>query len=406
MARFVIRPQQPFDICSILPCISLKATAMLQRITLLLVTLWCVPSLAASRLKLPIVGSNRSNVAITSMSLTDEKRSDPFAKDGRVRTIVISGFSPVPFCRQSHLDAYMPPSTASFEDNKFAAYGLPNGTFQTLGLESCTENGAQRYCSSGTLPLVLFSGALGTSRTIYHSMLQSIAATGYFVVSVDHPYDADIVEFPDGTTITGVDISDDQLEDALATRVADIAFLYKELAKLSLRNELFPLHRHSGATPKTAIIGHSFGGAAAAVAQQQLSHIRGGVNIDGSMFGSVLKTGLDRPFMLIGHENKTQETDPSWKTVWPQLKGWKKEIEVKGAAHYSFSDLPLIISVTGLQGKLPAEVEQVLGSIEGRRMMQLTVTYVTTFLNMILKSGSEKDFVRADREFSEVVRAA
>ncbi|KAL5376646.1 hypothetical protein DPSP01_010316 [Paraphaeosphaeria sporulosa] len=236
-------------------------------------------------------------------------------------------------------------------------------------------------------------------------MLQSVAAAGYFVVSVDHPYDADIVEFPDNATIIGVDISDAELGDALATRVEDITFLYRELANPSLRNMLLPTHRHSGGIPKTAIVGHSFGGAAAALTLKQLPYLRGGVNIDGSMFGSVLETGLDRPFMLIGHENKTQETDPSWKTVWPQLKSWKKEIEVKGAAHYSFSDLPLITSVLGLQEKLPADIEQVLGSIEGHRMMKLTVTYVTAFLNMVLKSGSEKEFSRADTIFSEVVKA-
>ncbi|KAF2446733.1 PAF acetylhydrolase family protein [Karstenula rhodostoma CBS 690.94] len=379
---------------------------MLHPITLLLVTFWSVPSLATSRIRLPVVGSNPSDVAITSMSLTDQRRVDPFTKDGRARRIMVSGFSPVSVCRHSHLEAYMPPSTANFEDEKFAAYGLPNGTSQSLGLKGCTANGAPRYCSSKTLPLVLFSGALGTSRTIYHSMLQSVAAAGYFVVSVDHPYDADIVEFPNGTIITGVDINDAELDDALTTRVEDIAFLYQELAKPSLRTQLFPMHRHSGNLPKTAIIGHSFGGATAAAALQQLSYIRGGVNIDGTMFGSVLRTGLNRPFMLIGHENKTQETDPSWKTVWPQLKGWKKEVEVKGAAHYSFSDLPLITSVLGLQDKLPAEVEQVLGSIEGYRMMKLTVAYVTAFLNMALKSGSEGDFVRADTEFSEVVEVS
>ncbi|KAL5448483.1 hypothetical protein PMIN05_001719 [Paraphaeosphaeria minitans] len=382
---------------------------MLQITLVLLVALWCIPSFATSRLRLPAVGSNPSDAVISSMSLTDQRRSDRFAKDGRARAIMVSGFSPVSTCRHSHLGAYMPPSTAKFEDDKFAAYGLPNGSFQSLGLQSCTTPGTPRPCSSGIPPLVVFSGALGTSRIIYHSMLQSIAAAGYLVVSVDHPYDADIVEFPDGTIVKGVEISDAELEGALSTRVEDIAFLYKELAKASLRKKLFPIdhyHEYKGGLPQTAIIGHSFGGATAASALQQLPYIRGGVNIDGTMFGSVLKSGLDPPFMLIGHENKTQETDPSWKTVWPQLKGWKREIEVKGAAHYSFSDLPLITSVLGLQERLPADTEQVLGSIEGRRMMKLTVTYITAFLDMVLRSGSEKDFSRADMEFSEVLNVA
>lgn len=297
----------------------------------------------------------------------------------------------------------MPPATAAFEDNKFAAYGLPNGTLQSLGLQSCTSDAKPRLCSSGSLPLVLFSPALSTSRTIYNSMLQSVAAAGYLVVSVDHPYDADIVEFKNGSTIVGVDISDAELGDALATRVKDVAFLYQHLAKPALRTKLFPMHRHTGGLPKTAIIGHSFGGATAAEALRQLPFVRGGLNLDGTMFGTVLKTGVTRPLMLIGHENKTQETDPSWKTVWQLSKGWKKEIEVKGAAHYSFSDLPLVTSVIGLQEKLPAQAEQVLGSIEGHRMMSLTVTYVTAFFNMVLKSGSEKGFESAGKDFPEVV---
>ncbi|KAJ4294332.1 hypothetical protein N0V90_008022 [Kalmusia sp. IMI 367209] len=340
------------------------------------------------------------------MSLTDKGRPDPFANDGRDREVMVSGFFPVSACQHERLEAYMPPATASFQDDKFAAYGIPNGTFQSLDLQTCSLSANDKSCSSGSLPLVVFSGALGTSRMIYNSMLQSLAAAGYLVVSIDHPYDADIVEFPNGTVITGVDISDAELENALNTRTKDIAFLYRQLKRPSVQKKLFPQHRQSSAEPKTAIIGHSFGGAAAAAAMQQLSFVRGALNLDGTIFGAVLKAGLDRPFMLIGHENKTQETDPSWKATWPQLKGWKKEIEVKGAAHYGFSDLPLITSVLGFQDKLPVEVEQVLGSIEGHRMMNLTVTYVTAFLNMVLKSGSERDLVRANRKFPEVVVVA
>ncbi|KAF1956472.1 PAF acetylhydrolase family protein [Byssothecium circinans] len=379
---------------------------MSRRLALFLAFLGLAPSHAVSRATLPIVGSHSPDVAITSMSLTDKGRPDPFANDGRDREVMVSGFFPVTTCQHERLEAYMPPATASFQDDKFAAYGLPNGSFKSLDLQTCSLSANRTSCFSGSLPLVVFSGALGTSRMIYSSMLQSVAAAGYLVVSVDHPYDADIVEFPNGTVITGVDISDAELETALNTRAEDIAFLYRQLKRPSVQKKLFPQHPQSGTDPKTAIIGHSFGGAAAATSMQQLSFVRGGLNIDGTMFGPVLKAGLDRPFMLIGHENKTQETDPSWKAIWPQLKGWKKEIEVKGAAHYGFSDLPLITSVLGFQDKLPSEVELVLGSIEGHRMMDLTITYVTAFLNMVLKSGSERDLVRANGKFHEVIVVA
>ncbi|CAN9301863.1 unnamed protein product [Alternaria sp. RS040] len=301
----------------------------------------------------------------------------------------------------------MPPATANFMDTKLGAYGLPNGSFQSLGLETCVTPARQDACSSHSLPVVLFSGALATSRHLYNAMLQNIASAGYLVLSIDHPYDADMVEFPDGTIVTGVEIdSDADIELALSTRVADIEFVSNQIYNVSASKGLFPLGLRLERQSKMAVVGHSLGGAAAATAMMNMPSLRGGVNLDGSMFGSVLTTGFDGPFMLMGHENKTQETDPSWKTLWPRLVGWKKELEVKNAAHYSFSDLPLVITALGLDGKLPAEVGELLGNIEGRRMTTLVTEYVATFLDTTLKKGKEGAFSKVGDQFPEVSEVA
>ncbi|CAO2647735.1 Nn.00g086570.m01.CDS01 [Neocucurbitaria sp. VM-36] len=364
-------------------------------------------SSAISTAQLPIVGPGHFDVAIIPVALTDTDRLDPFAKDGRPRSIMASAYYPVADCHNKHQEPYMAPATAMFQDDKFAVYGLPNSTFPSLTLETCDKVSKGNSCSPKPFPLVFFSGALGTSRLLYNSMCQSIAAAGYVVVSIDHPYDADIVEFPDGTIVTAVDISSDaDVELAVSTRADDVAFVYRQLGNTSLTDKFLPGYPHRHRLSNAAIVGHSLGGAAAAAAVLQIPSLRGGMNIDGTMFGPVLKTGFDRPFLLLGHENKTQETDPSWKAIWPKLTGWKKEFEVKGAAHYSFSDLPLITAALGLQEHLPAEVEQVLGRLEGNRMMNITVTYVTAFLDLLLKSGSEKKLERASRDFAEVVQVA
>ncbi|KAF3001191.1 hypothetical protein E8E13_000186 [Curvularia kusanoi] len=353
----------------------------------------------------PIVGPNRFDVAITTASLTDPGRIDPFAKDKSARRMAISIYNPVTNCRKKSLQAYMPPATAAFEDAKFGAYGLPNGSFPALELRTCTSTTKSSIRSSKQdFPLVLFSGALATSRFIYSSMLQSVAAAGYLVVSIDHPYDTDIVELSDGTVIEGVNIDDDELDAALATRVDDIAYVHLQLQNQSFVNTNVPSYGQgcSSLSKKVATLGHSFGGAAAAGAMLQNPVIGGGINLDGSMFGPVLQSGLNRPFMLMGHDNKTQENDPSWKTVWPKLTGWKREFEVKKTAHYSFSDLPLVMDVLGLQGHLPEEVSQLLGSIEGRKMQNLTVSYVVAFLDMVLKD-KPREFERLSKVFLEVV---
>ncbi|KAF2006443.1 hypothetical protein P154DRAFT_259093 [Amniculicola lignicola CBS 123094] len=365
-----------------------------------------------SKAVLPVVGPKRFDVAITSFSLTDSDRLDPFANDGRKRSIVVSGFNPTARCQRKQLQLYMPPATALFQDDKFSAYGLPNGSFQSLYLEVCQKRANRSPCSAGahsftSLPLAVFSGALGTSRLIYSSMLQSVAAAGYLVVSVDHPYDADIVEFPDGTTITGIDIeSDTDVDLALNTRSEDIRFLIRQFANSDIVDKLFPGNIPKQHDRHIAAIGHSLGGAAAADAMLHDPSIAAAINIDGTMFGQVLAAGLDRAFMLIGHENKTQDTDPSWKTVWPLLKGWKKELEVKGAAHYSFSDLPLVTTVLGLQDRLPEEVELVLGNVEGHRMAEIEVALVTSFLGSVFKSRSGGEFGDELKEFPEVVDVA
>ncbi|KAI4950508.1 hypothetical protein J4E91_004391 [Alternaria rosae] len=376
------------------------------RTSVLLVLLASSPGLTLAKTTLPIVASHHQDVMIASASLTDHARSDPFADDGRPRSIMVSSFYPTTQCRRKKIEPYMPPATASFMDTKFGAYGLPNGSFQSLSLETCMTPAKRGGCSKD-LPVVLFSGALATSRHLYNAMLQNIAATGYVVLSIDHPYDADMVEFPDGTIVTGVDIdSDAEIELALNTRVADIEFVSKQMRNSSAIRELLPGYVGAKKAPSMAVIGHSLGGAAAASAMMSITSLKGGVNLDGSMFGSVLTTGFDSPFMLMGHENKTQETDPSWKTIWPNLTGWKKEFEVKHSAHYSFSDLPLVISALGLDGKLPAQVGELLGSIEGRRMTGLTTTYVAAFLDMILKGGKEAAFSKAGSRFTEVGEVA
>ncbi|PVI04065.1 PAF acetylhydrolase family protein [Periconia macrospinosa] len=340
------------------------------------------------------------------MLLTDLSRVDPFSHNGQARSVMVSSFFPVSDCYKKSLTPYMPPGTGKFTDEKFSAYGLPDQTFQNITIETCEKFRTSSRSSSEALPLVIFSGALGTSRHLYNALLQNVAANGYLVVSIDHPYDADIVEFPDGTIIHGVNISDAEVELALSTRVSDVHFVYQQLQNQKVAGKLFHGHLSRGKLPKTAMFGHSLGGATAASAMPNMSTILGAVNLDGTLFGPVLTHGLDSPLMLIGHENKTRETDPSWTELWPRLRGWKKEYEIKNTAHYSFSDLPLIASVLGIQNQLPLEVKGMIGMMEGKRAMQLTVDYVTAFLDMVLKSSSGNELGKLDKRYIEAVQVA
>lgn len=58
-------------------------------------------------------------------------------------------------------------------------------------------------------PVVIVSPGHTVSRLLYSAQARALASHGYIVITVDHPYDPWIVEFPDGTEIPGFNFSSD-----------------------------------------------------------------------------------------------------------------------------------------------------------------------------------------------------
>jgi predicted dienelactone hydrolase len=48
-----------------------------------------------------------------------------------------------------------------------------------------------------TWPAVLFSPGLNITRLLYSMLAQEIVSQGFTVITLDRPFDTDIVEFPD-----------------------------------------------------------------------------------------------------------------------------------------------------------------------------------------------------------------
>lgn len=165
------------------------------------------------------------SVALKTLPLTDPSRIDPYYSPDTQRRILLSAFLPVPevearkICDKKTVP-YMSPAVAKAYGKQAAEAGLPNTTFQMFNLESCK---LKKQCKTGqhdrhSFPLILFSPGLGISRELFGARARSLASHGYAVVTVDHPYDANVVEFPDGTIISAANIDDSnttQVEAAL-----------------------------------------------------------------------------------------------------------------------------------------------------------------------------------------------
>ncbi|EPE33621.1 alpha/beta-Hydrolase [Glarea lozoyensis ATCC 20868] len=341
------------------------------------------------------------NTSLLTTSLIDHHRLDPFAPTNTSRTLMLSIFNPITpsTCSPIH-STYMNPATASFEDPRLTAFGLPDNLFETLTLRTCKPNPQTRRATE--FPVVLFSPAAGTTRLFYSAMAQQVASAGYRVIMLDHPYDVDIVTFPDNSTILGLDFIDDQTPLLVEIRAKDMSFVLDQLSQASVAKKLFPGTTCGINVSKAGVFGHSLGGAAAAEAMLFDKRFAGGVNLDGSMFGDVVKKGLKRPFMLFAHAGKNITTDPTWEAIWPKLTGWKRELMLAESVHYTFSDLLDVLKVLGFGGMLPSEAVEIVGSIDGGRGLEVVTAYVTAFFDFVLKGKDAGILKRPSTAFPEV----
>jgi hypothetical protein len=66
--------------------------------------------------------------------------------------------------------------------------------------------------------------------------------------------------------------------------------------------------------------------------------IKTGVDLDGTLWGPVVRKGLDWPFLLISGLDDGRNIDPTWASFWAHLRGWRRELRLRGAEHLAFSD--------------------------------------------------------------------
>lgn len=166
------------------------------------------------------------SVGVSTSTLTDETRMDPFAPTDapeKRRRLQVSTFVPlnttITPCA-ARTAPYMTPLVAADYGVLASTAGLPNSTFASLTVHSCEIPPAKPCARSGigrreatqaSRPLLIFSPGFGQSRLLYSAMARSLASEGYIVVTVDHPYDATVVEFPDGSFVQAANISSDDI---------------------------------------------------------------------------------------------------------------------------------------------------------------------------------------------------
>jgi hypothetical protein len=218
---------------------------------------------------------------------------------------------------------------------------MPPGTFEAV--RTLARVGAAVTSAPRPFPVVVYSPGNGSWRNASTALVEELVSHGFIVVTIDHPYDGEAVEFPDGTIALAQPLRqpnpalsnplaqwDASVQPRLIVRVADVRFVLDALAAINAgRNpdaEHRPLPAHlAGALDlsRTGMFGHSLGAATTIEVMREDQRVRVGFMMDGPVPRVARNTRFDRPIILVRSDNAAigELAGPSWRYFAPGLRG-------------------------------------------------------------------------------------
>jgi predicted dienelactone hydrolase len=338
--------------------------------------------------------TGRAPIGTVSLHLVDRSREDPWVPSRSTRELMVQIWYPAKNVTGDPRAPWMSPGTAAGFQHK--PWGVPNGA-ATL---THGHVGAPLDQRGGGRPVILYSHGFTTNRSLGTVLVEDLASRGYVVVTIDHTHDAGEVEFPDGRiAASAVPNSSDPAEflktAAKATQVRsdDARYVLDQLVAINRGNnpdaERRPLPQNMRGAfdlSKVGIFGHSLGGATAAGAMHDDRRFKAGIDMDGWLFGPVIKTGLDRPFMFMSTPIHGRHNDPDWTTFWNRSRGPKLDLKLLKSSHFAYSDLEVIIPQVAAALKLtPEQVTQMIGTLDGPRGAAVQRAYIAAFFDRYLR---------------------
>ncbi|MER7506598.1 alpha/beta hydrolase [Nonomuraea pusilla] len=313
-------------------------------------------------------------VGTTALYLKDTSRPDPWNPDAGARELKVTLWYPTER-RDGRRAAYMTAKESEILMRREGITGVPYDTLsktRTNAVEDARPAGRE-------LPLVVLSPGFTKPMNTLTSLAEELASRGYVVAGIDHTYESHATAFPDGR-VAGCLACDSDTDPGFGTgvvrgRAADVSFVLDRLTSVWDRSGLIDRSR-------IAMAGQSIGGASALAVMVEDSRVRAGIDMDGTTYARIPKSGFSRPFLFLGSaEHVPGGRDPSWDRDWKLLTGWKRWIVLSGGEHGSFTDLPLLAGALGVR---PAS-----GVLPAARGSELTRTYVAAFLDRHLKGRPE-----------------
>ncbi|MEV4020404.1 alpha/beta hydrolase [Nonomuraea angiospora] len=326
-------------------------------------------------------------VGTTALYLKDTSRPDPWNLDVDARELKVTLWYPAQQ-RDGQRAPYMTPKESELTLKGGRIAGVPDDT-----LSKTRTNAVKDAEPAGRkLPLVVLSPGFTKPMSTLTSLAEDLASRGYVVAGIDHTYESYATTFSNGRVAECLACDSDTDPGfgtgVVAGRAADVSFVLDQLPS-----------KWDGADridrSRIAMAGQSIGGAGAMATMVKDPRVRAGIDMDGTTYARIPKSGFSRPFMFIGSpQHVPGGSDNSWERDWKLLTGWKRWIVLSGADHQSFTDVPLLAGALGIK---PA-----YGALPAARGAELTRTYVAAFLDQHLKSQRQPLLDQPSSRYPEV----
>ena len=265
-------------------------------------------------------------------------------------------------------------------------------------------------------PVVIMRAGASAPVANYSTLNEDLASHGYIVVGFDAPYRTWQVVFPDGRAIDRTPendlelVSGDELtaraDKLLAAWTSDSGFALDRLAQL---NDADPSGKFTGRLDLTRVglFGHSFGGATAAQFCSQDSRCKAGIDVDGSLHGSVIQTGIHKPFMFLlsgegdfSSDAEVRQILSDIQSVYDRLPADRRlRVTVRGANHFTFSDDGALLKSGIFRGMLHLFGRLGIG---GRRQLAVTAYCIHTFFDSYLKKDGASPPAISSAQYPEI----
>lgn len=372
--------------------LGLLATLGLLAVSTALPALLPVPSIPAPR--------GPYFVGTFTRLLVDESRREIYSSQDEPRKLMMQVWYPAQLPPlEAQTTAWMP--EAQLVAPEIAEYiGLPRFFLDHLiyARSSAYEN-LPPTRQGGPYPVLVFVHGWNGFRQQATFVMQELASHGYIVASLDLPYGARMVVFPDHARERGAggsvarnnpaalppsnSLPQDEYE-AVARKLveqwsADIGYTLDTLEKMNAD----PAEPLAGllAVDKIGIFGHSTGGGAAIQFCGTDPRCKAGLTYDAFMRPvsvEVLENGTPQPFLYLFSELWPFERNTIlFNGYYRRVPASNRVITILGADHYDFTDLPALSPLApqlGLKGPIP-----------GAQVQKILMDYTLAFFDLALK---------------------